>query len=388
MDSINQGIVTLLRSAITGQALALPEDFDLAKAYPRIKRHQLIPLAYEGAVNCGVNMSNSIMMKLCDGYCQALMRMSEQLNEVQRICDAFEAEGIDYMLLKGSTLNALYPKPELRVMADADILIRVAQRPAIERIMRGLGFREDVESDHELNWDSDALHLELHKRLVPSYDAWEYAYFGDGWDRAVKLQGCSCGMKPEDEYIFLFGHFAKHYTDGGIGVRHALDLWVYRRAHPDMDAAYIENELEKLRMDRFHHNVACLLEKWFDGGEGNETSEFLGEFIFQSGVWGNVESHYLAQEAKDQKNTSSFAAGRLKSILRVVFPSREYAQVTNPILRKFPFLLPFVWVVIWVRTLFFNRDAIKRRKQEFTTVTEEKLDSYRRSLAFVGIQER
>jgi hypothetical protein len=387
MEPKNQGILTLLRSAITGQKLALPAEFDMAAAYSQIKRHQLIPLAYEGAVNCGVDMTQPAMMKLCDGYCQSLMRMTEQLSDVRRVCDAFEAEQIDYMLLKGSKLNALYPKPELRIMADADILIRMEQREAIERIMVSLGFREDVESDHELNWDSDSLHLELHKRLVPSYHEAEFAYFGDGWDRAVKLQGCRYDMKPEDEYVFLFAHFAKHYVDGGIGIRHALDLWVYRRANPDLDSAYIQAELKKLKLDRFHENVVSMLELWFEDGEGNETSEFLGEFIFQSGVWGQVESHYLSQESKDQKNASSFAAGRLKSVLRVIFPSREYAQVRYPVLRKAPFLLPFVWVVIWVRTLLFNRDAIKRRQQEFKTVTDEKLDAYRRSMEFVGLDQ-
>lgn len=385
MEPNQQGILALMRSAITGQAQTLPEGFDLAAAYAQIKRHQLIPLAYEGAVNCGLDMTLPVMMKLCDGYCQSLMRMSEQLNDVRRVCEAFEAEQIDYMLLKGSKLNALYPKPELRVMADADILIRVEQREPIEAIMRRLGFREDVESDHELNWDSDALHLELHKRLVPSYHEAEYAYFGDGWGRAVKLGTCRYDMTPEDEYIFLFAHFAKHYTDGGIGIRHALDLWVYRRANPGLDSAYIRNELKSLHLDRFHENVVCLLQFWFEDGHGNETSPLLGEFIFQSGVWGNVESHYLAQESKDQKDASSFAAGRLKSILRIVFPSREYAQVRYPILRKAPFLLPAVWVVIWVRTLLFNRGAIKRRQQEFKTVTDEKLDTYRRSMEFVGI---
>lgn len=385
MESKNQGILTLLRSAITGQKLELPADFNLAAAYGQIKRHQLIPLAYEGAVNCGIDMTSKPMMKLCDGYCQSLMRMSEQLNEVRRVCDAFEAQGIDYMLLKGSKLNALYPKPELRIMADADILIRLEQRPAIEGIMRSLGFREDVESDHELNWDSDELHLELHKRLVPSYHEAEFAYFGDGWDRAVPVSGCRYDMRAEDEYLFLFAHFAKHYTDGGIGLRHALDLWVYRRANPELDESHIQNELKKLQLDRFHENVVSLLEMWFEDGKGNETSDFLGEFIFRSGVWGDVESHYLAEEAKDQKNSASFAAGRLKSVLRVIFPSRAYAQVTYPILRKWPILLPAVWVVIWVRTLLFNRDAIKRRQQEFKTVTDEKLDAYRRSMEFVGI---
>lgn len=386
MNSMNKGILILLRSAITGEKLTLPEDFDLAAAYPTIRRHQLVPLVYEGALICGIPQNLPVMARLCDGYCQCLMRMTGQLDAVRRVCEAFEQNGIDYLPLKGSKLNALYPKPELRIMADADILIRQEQREKIVPVMKTLGYRESEESDHELNWESDALYMELHKRLVPTYDEDYYAYFGDGWDRAKKKEGCLYEMSREDEYIFLFTHFAKHYRDGGVGVRQALDLWVFRRANPDMDDCYVENELGKLHLDRFHSNVVSLLELWFQDGTGNETSDFLGEFIFKSGVWGDVESHYLAQEAKDQKGASSFAGGKLKSILRVVFPSREYAQVSYPVLRKVPILLPFVWVVIWVRTLLFRRDALKRRQQEFTSITGEKLDAYRRSMVFVGME--
>lgn len=38
---------------------------------------------------------------------------------------AFDAGGIDYMPLKGSILKDLYPRHEMRMMGDADILIRM-----------------------------------------------------------------------------------------------------------------------------------------------------------------------------------------------------------------------------------------------------------------------
>ena len=37
-----------------------------------------------------------------------------------------EENGIDYLPLKGYNLKKLYPKPELRTMGDADVLIRLA----------------------------------------------------------------------------------------------------------------------------------------------------------------------------------------------------------------------------------------------------------------------
>ena len=170
---------------------------------------------------------------------------------LDKVFAAFDEHHIDYLPLKGVLLKHIYPKAEMRSMGDADVLIRVDQYDRIKPLMPPLGFAEVTESDHELIWQSEVLHLELHKRLVPSYHEAEFAYFGDGWDRAVKLQGCRYDMKPEDEYVFLFAHFAKHYVDGGIGIRHALDLWVYRRTNPDLDNAYIQTELKKLKLERF-----------------------------------------------------------------------------------------------------------------------------------------
>ena len=51
-----------------------------------------------------------------------------------------------------------------------DILIRPEQYDRIVPILEQLNFREKNETDHELVWIHDDLYLELHKRLIPSYN--------------------------------------------------------------------------------------------------------------------------------------------------------------------------------------------------------------------------
>ena len=148
-----------------------------------------------------------------------------------------------------------YPKHEFRPMADADILIREEQYEQIRPLMRQLGFYEGVESNHEYIWDSVSLHVELHKRLVPSYNKDYYAYFGDGWRLATGHKGTRFFMTPEDEFIYLFVHLAKHYRDGGVGCRQMVDLWVQRRSFPGLDEDYLRRELRKLHLLEFYDNV-------------------------------------------------------------------------------------------------------------------------------------
>ena len=87
---------------------------------------------------------------------------------IQKFCIS-DGPGIrTTVFLKGCNLKRLYPQPELRLMADADILIRMEQYDQIKSVMQSLGFACERESDHEFIWRTKGLYLELHKRLLPS----------------------------------------------------------------------------------------------------------------------------------------------------------------------------------------------------------------------------
>ena len=163
MTTTQRGIITLLKSAVTGQSLSLPEDFDLETAYPPVRKHHMDALLYEGAVLCGIPREKPIMQQLLRSYCRCLIISEGQLSEIRRIYDAFDRKGIDYLPLKGVNMKPRYPKPELRSMGDADILIRLEQRPQIDAVLQELGFVFQKETDHEIIWRTGKLFLELLK---------------------------------------------------------------------------------------------------------------------------------------------------------------------------------------------------------------------------------
>lgn len=224
MNDVQRGLALLMKSAITGEACALPETFSMEKASDTIKRHKIATLAYDGAIRCGIERNLPEMQRLFQEYCRIMLHSEGQLRAVTEICRAFDENGIDYMPLKGCNLKRIYPKPELRQMGDADILVRKEQYARIRPILRSMGFEEGMESDHEWAWHRKDLYLELHRRLIPSYNEDYYAYFGDGWRLAKCSQGTRYALSREDEFIFIFTHFAKHFRDGGAGCRYVLDL--------------------------------------------------------------------------------------------------------------------------------------------------------------------
>ena len=95
MDITQRGMITLLKSALTGEPLALPEGFDMEAAYLQIRRHHVAAMAYDGAVRCGISRQEPAMQKLFRSCCQALMVSERQMREVGRIFAAFDRAGID-----------------------------------------------------------------------------------------------------------------------------------------------------------------------------------------------------------------------------------------------------------------------------------------------------
>ena len=385
MNTLQWGILLMLKSAVTGESYPLPEGFSLEDALPIIKKHHLTTLVYQGGSCCGLNEMSPAMLELLQGYCKQMMRSEAQVTAIEKLCAVFEEKGIDYMPLKGCNMKGRYPKPELRIMGDADILIRTEQYEAIRTVMESLGYTPVVESNHEYVWKSPELLLELHKRLIPSYNEDYYAYFGDGWRLAKRHESFRYAMTPEDEWIYLFTHFATHYRDGGIGCRHVLDLWVYLRSCPGLDADYIRRELGKLRLLEFYENVRRLLDLWFGQGAEDNRLAMMTDFIFDSGSWGKWESHVLAAEMKNRAAAGSSRAGRIRSVCQLLFPSARSMALRYPILEKMPWLLPVMWPVRWVDAALFRRERVMRKHQAFRSATAEKVDGYQRAMNYVGL---
>ncbi len=380
-------IFLLIKSALTGEKYALPEGFSLEQAIGLIKKHQIQNLIYYGAVNCGIDPKCPVMRELFSATCRHMYIDERQRWELEKLYAAFQKNGIAYMPLKGILMKPLYPRPDMRIMGDADILIRLEQYPAIKPLMQALGFTEKLESDHELVWTKPSLFLELHKRVIPSYNKDYAAYFGNGWSLAQPWEGVpGCyKMTDEDQLIYLFTHFAKHYRDGGIGIRHFTDLYVYLKAKPDLDESYIHSSLKILQLDAFYENIRCALSAVFEDGQTSAVTDLIIDVILGSGLYGTENGHILASAVRDKASCGTAKQARRKQMLHLCFPPRLVLQKKYPVLEKAPILLPVMWVVRAVSVLLRKPWELRHHQKRIKLMTNDRIDSYDQSLQAVGL---
>ena len=377
MTDLQKGVITLIKSAVTGEKYPLPEEFSINEAYDFIIKHRVMMLAYEGAVRCGISKSEPAMQKLFQCYVNGMLHSEKQMEAVKEMYAAFDENGIDYLPLKGCNMKFVYPKPELRSMGDADILIRTKQYDKLKDILEGLNFEEEAEISHHYVWNSDRLHLEMHTEPMPSSYKKFQNYYGDGWERAIKTETNRYIYSDEDTFVFLLAHFAKHYLEGGIGLRHITDIFVYLKSIPNMDFDYIEKELSKIGLLKFYKNIVKTISYYFKNGKSDEAVEIISEYILQSGNWGSYKSHVFASGARSNGTEEKVTGSKFRFLIKAAFPSAESIKGRYTILKKAPFLIPIIWPVRWIDAIIFRGKNVTNNFKKLDILDDEKSEVYR-----------
>ena len=125
--------------------------------------------------------------------------------------------------------------------------------------------------------------------------------------------------------------------------------------------------LEKADIYQFASEMRELAEQCFTNNGRDSFSDLVLKYIFQGGVYGSEEN----QIALDKLKSGSSVAYTIK---RLFLPYKSMV-VLYPFLKKAPYLLPFCWVVRWVRAIFGGRS-----KQFISSITsvdnvsDEKID--------------
>ncbi len=381
-DTVTVGrmAIRLVRTALAaGESPTPPED--IAPLLPALmdfaERQQVLPLIADGLLRMPIFAETDAAVAVACRAGAYAAHGALQTEVAERLLDALEAAGIRHMPLKGYGLKTLYPSPDFRVMGDVDILVTPRDRARIEALLGQMRYAQGKESDHEYHWFSpEGVHIELHKSLIPTYDRDLYAYFGDGWSRARPVSGFAHRMElsPEDTYVYLVAHMAKHCRGGGVGMRYAVDLYVFRRAClPNEDG--VARELRAVGLEEFEQNVRRLCRFWFADGDADDVTRLLEERLFSGGVYGNPE------EASVSEGT------RARQMWRAIFPA--YATMCHRRGRPFGrWQLPFRWVARWGELLLRGRRRVRRKMGAVVGVRGAAVAEHRATVAAVGLPPR
>lgn len=386
LNSLQINLIRIINNAINQKSYTLGNDFELDDALITAQQHNTVNMLFYGLKNSNYSeYANEVFSTVYSN----ILQDEFQRNEIKKICDEFNKNNIDFSTLKGVNLKKLYPSTDMREMGDADILIRSEQYEQIKQIMKRLGFVFIKEEAHDFAWQNSKLYIELHKSLFDDYrDIYSEvtANYKNSWSLMHPTgNGSEYTFSPEDEFIYLFAHFTKHYKLSGIGIRHLTDLWVFHRANPDIDMQYVKEHLRQMNLLEFFENVWNTALCWFDGKEFDEMSEYISNEILSGGSFGTLENQVLSDFIAKEETGTGFSL-KFKRNLKYIFLPYKAMAVKYPILNKIPIALPITWVLRLIDIAVNKRQTLSKYIEEEKFISCDKIAKRKKSLKYVGLK--
>ncbi len=276
---------------------------------------------------------------------QIIRRLSLFNIERKKVMNKLEENGIWYLPLKGAVIREMYDNPALREMSDNDILFDSERAKDVKRIMTELGFKctKFGASNHDVYSKSQNVLFEMHRSLFSQYKRPElYALYADIKDKLVLDENRKYGyhMTPEDFYAYLLCHMYKHYSQGGVGLRSLLDIYIFNKKQgASLNWEYLGAELEKQKLTDYEKSVRKLSWKAFTGQPLSEEEQRELDFYSDSNCFGSDEN-VLAQKL----NNDDSGSAKRSYVKSRIFQSDTVMQEAHPFIYQHKVLYPF-WVV-------------------------------------------
>ena len=349
----------IVKAAISGGDLPA-EKVDWPAIFTLANQQKLLPILFEAARKTPAAAENATLFAVTKQ--QVIGQVLHQTMRASEFADLYRklrAAGLHPVVVKGQLCSRLYPLKDHRISADDDLYITDAEFMACHEQLLANGLTTDTPADElasadEVSYTKEGspLYIELHRHLFDSaedaHDELNH-FFADL--KPVEIDGF-LAMPPHEHLLYLILHAYKHFVRSGIGLRQFCDigLWAWEY-HDEIDWQHLYDQCASVHAATFA--AAAFRIAWdylgidFDlpmPWDASIDVEPLLHDTLCGGVYGSNDLTRLHSSTVTLNAVKASRTGEKSSVLRTVFPKREYLERRYPYLKKRPYLLPVAWV--------------------------------------------
>lgn len=385
----NQMLFALLRCAIRGTTLSEGEreqySEDLLPALNAIaQKHDMAHLLALGLKQNRLLPERDAEIK--KDILKAAYRYERLNYEFERLCQALESAQIPFLPLKGSVLRAYYPEPWMRTSCDIDVLVHEEDtQRAVSTLTEHCGYTGGQKDSHDVSLFAPGKeHIELHYDLVEDGIANASSrVLANVWETSGVRAGHNFWYEMSDEmfYFYHIAHMAKHFENGGCGIRPFLDLWIME--HEGANRQKRDELLEQGELLKFARAARKLSELWFGKGERDDLLQQMENYILRGGVYGTNENRISIQRQKEG-GALRYAISQI-IIPKIIIPY-DTIKFYYPILQTHRWLTPVMQVRRWFRLIFSGpaRRTVHELKYN-RELPDSEAEAARRLLEHIGL---
>ena len=349
----------IAKAAVSGGSLPT-EGVDWPAIFTLAGQQKLLPILFEAVRTTPAAGENAALFAVTKQ--QVIGQVLNQTMRSAEFADLYRklrAAGLHPVVVKGQLCSRLYPLKDHRISGDDDLYIPDGEFFACHEALLANGLTTDTPADELAAADEvtytkkdSPLYIELHRHLFDSsedaHDELNH-FFADL--KPVEVDGF-LAMPPHEHLLYLILHAYKHFVRSGIGLRQFCDIGLWAQEyHAEID------------WQRLHDQCASVHAATFAAAAFRIAGEYLGiDFTLPAawdasidvepllhdtlcgGVYGSNDYTRLHSSTVTLNAVKASRTGGKSSVLRSVFPKREYLERSYPYLKKHPYLLPVAWV--------------------------------------------
>lgn len=354
----------IAKAAVSGGELPA-ESVDWPAVFTLAGQQKLLPIVFEAVRKTPAAAENAALFAAVKQ--QVIAQVLHQTVRASAFASRYQtlhAAGLHPVVVKGQLCSRLYPLKDHRISADDDLYISDAEFMACHEQLLANGLTTDTPADEFATADevsytkSDSpLYIELHRHLFDSaedaHDELNH-FFAD--INPVEMDDF-LAMPPHEHLLYLLLHAYKHFVRSGIGVRQFCDIGLWARAyHNEIDWQRLHDQCESVHAATFAAAAFRIARDYlgidFDlsmpWNDAVDAEPLLHDSLC-GGVYGSNDLTRLHSSTVTLNAVKASRAGEKSSVLRTVFPKREYLERNYLYLKKRPYLLPVAWAQRLVR---------------------------------------
>jgi glycopeptide antibiotics resistance protein len=349
----------IAKAAVSGGDLPA-EKVDWPAIFTLANQQKLLPIVFEAVRKMPAAVENAALFAAVKQQVIAqVLHQTMRASEFSGLYQKLRAAGLHPVVVKGQLCSRLYPLKDHRISADDDLLIPDGEFMACHEQLLANGLTTGTPTDElatadEVSYTKDGspLYIELHRHLFDSaedaHDELNH-FFADL--NPVEIDGF-LAMPPHEHLLYLLLHAYKHFVRSGIGLRQFCDIGLWAREyHDEIDWQRLHEQCESVHAATFAAASFRIARDYlgidFDlpmPWDASIDVEPLLHDTLCGGVYGSNDLTRLHSSTVTLNAVKASRTGEKSSVLRTVFPKREYLEHRYPYLKKRPYLLPVAWV--------------------------------------------
>ncbi len=337
-------LIDILRSELT--VTPINEDIKdkltsevIAALYKLSKAHDLAHIVSSTLGKLGLLGNDEISAKYQKQEMLSVYRCERINYEFKQICRVLDDANISYIPLKGSVIRPHYPYQSMRTSCDIDILVKESDLNIVsDALVSSLQYHAGDKCDHDISFNSPSgIHFELHFSLLEGDEKVD-SILSRVWDYSQHDIGSKYIMNDVFLLFYHFAHMAKHFNNGGCGVRPFMDLWIMENKM-GIDRHSANDLLERAGLDKFSDAAFALADVWFERKLHTSLTIDIQDYIMNAGVYGTFENQIIVTQSKK--------GNKFKHLISKIFLPYSEMKIYFPSLAKCPLLFPFYQVRRW-----------------------------------------